>query len=221
MFFDINLVKLGFFCTINRKERMMRRILLSMLLVTGLTVGYCWAEGFDADLTVGNTSIEAGFHVKNDVTDGFWRAGGTVLHTDDDETEYKWLELDFTVGSQTLAPGLTCEVGLKGVMGDAEDKRDSGDVGAAAFAGRVGYVLPIPDMPDLIEVFGSVAYAPEILSFRDTEEYLAFQTGIGFHIVKNAMIVVKYNLYDVDMDSDGRKWDIDNSNLRFGLVMRF
>lgn len=192
-----------------------------MLLVAGLSVGYGWADGFDADLTVGNTSIEGGFHMKKDLTNGFWRAGGTALYTDDNDTDYKWIEGDFTVGSETLQPGLTCELGLKAVVGDAEDKRDSGDVGAAAFAGRVGYILPFQGMPIPIEVFGSVAYAPEILSFRDTKEYLAYQIGVGFRVVQNATIVLKYNMYDVDMESNGRKWDIDNSNYRFGLVMRF
>lgn len=199
----------------------MRRILLCMLLVVGLTAGYSQADGFDADLSVGNNSIEGGFHLRNDLKNGFWRAGGNVLYTDDNNTDYKWAEADFTVGSETLQPGLTCELGLKGVMGDAEDKNDSGDVGAMAFAGRVGYLLPIPNIPVPIEVFASFAYAPEIMAFRDTEQYLAFQTGVGFHIIQNAAIILKYNAYDVDMESNGRKWDISNSNIRIGLSMRF
>jgi len=199
----------------------MRKILLCMMVIAGLTAGHCWAEGYDADLTVGNTSIEGGFHFKKDLTNGFWRAGATALYTDDNDTDYKWAELDFTVGSETMQPGLTCEVGLKGVVGNAEDNGVSGDVGAMAFAGRVGYVFPQGGMPVPIEVFAGIAYAPEIMSFRDTEKYLAYQIGIGVRIVPNASIVLKYNAYDVDMDSEGRKWDIDNSNIRFGLVMRF
>ena len=199
----------------------MRKVLLCMMVLAAIMAGPCWADGFDADLTVGNTSIEGGFHLKRDLANGFWRTGGTVLYTDDNDTDYKWAELDFNVGSETLQPGLTCEVGLKGIVGNAEDTRSSGDVGAMAFAGRVGYVFPQRGMPVPIEVFAGIAYAPEILSFRDTEEYLAYQIGIGVRIVPNASIVLKYNAYDVDMDSDGRKWDIDNSNIRFGLVMRF
>ena len=192
-----------------------------MMALAGLAIGPCWADGYDADLTVGNTSIEGGFHLKKDLANGFWRAGGTALYTDDDDTDYKWLELDFTVGSETMQPGLTCEVGLKGVAGDGEDNGFDGDIGAMAFAGRVGYVFPQRGMPVPVEVFTGIAYAPEILSFRDAEQYLAYHIGIGVRIVQNASIVLKYNAYDVDMDSEGRKWDIDNSNFRFGLVMRF
>jgi hypothetical protein len=199
----------------------MRKVLLCMIVLAGLAIGPCWADGYDVDLTVGNTSIEGGFHLKNDLANGFWRAGGTALYTDDSDTDYKWLELDFTVGSETMQPGLTCEVGLKGVAGDGEDKGLNGDIGAMAFAGRVGYVFPQRGMPVPVEVFAGIAYAPEILSFRDTEQYLAYHIGIGVRIVQNASIVLKYNAYDVDMDSEGRKWDIDNSNFRFGLVMRF
>jgi hypothetical protein len=199
----------------------MRKVLLFMMVLAGLAIGPCWADGYDADLTVGNTSIEGGFHLKKDLANGFWRAGGTVLYTDDSDTDYKWLELDFTVGSETMQPGLTCEVGLKGVAGDGEDNGLDGDIGAMAFAGRVGYIFPQRGMPVPVEVFAGIAYAPEILSFRDTEQYLAYHIGIGVRIVQNASIVLKYNAYDVDMDSEGRKWDIDNSNFRFGLVMRF
>jgi hypothetical protein len=199
----------------------MRKVLLFMMVLAGLAIGPCWADGYDADLTVGNTSIEGGFHLKKDLANGFWRTGGTVLYTDDSDTDYKWLELDFTVGSETMQPGLTCEVGLKGVAGDGEDNGLDGDIGAMAFAGRVGYIFPQRGMPVPVEVFAGIAYAPEILSFRDTEQYLAYHIGIGVRIVQNASIVLKYNAYDVDMDSEGRKWDIDNSNFRFGLVMRF
>jgi len=199
----------------------MRKVLLCMMVIAGLVAGPCWADGYDADLTVGNTSIEGGFHLKKDLDNGFWRAGGTALYTDDNDTDYKWLELDFTVGSETMQPGLTCEVGLKGVGGDGEDNGLEGDIGVLAFAGRVGYVFPQHGMPVPVEVFAGIAYAPEILSFRDSEQYLAYQIGVGVRIVQNASIVLKYNAYDVDMNSEGRDWDINNSNIRFGLVMRF
>ncbi len=199
----------------------MRKILLFPMVLLWLTAGVCWASGFDADLTVGSASIEGGFHIKNDLGNGFWRAGGSALYTDDDNTEYRWLELDFTVGSETMVPGLTAEVGIKGVFGEAEDYGFSGDVGAAAFAGRIGYVFPQRSMPVPIEVFAGLAYAPEIMSFRDTEEYLAYFIGVGVRIVQNASIILKYNAYDVDMEQGPGNWDLDDSQFRLGLVMRF
>jgi len=199
----------------------MRKILLFPMILLWLTANVCWASGFDADLTVGSASIEGGLHLKNDLANGFWRAGGTALYTDDDDTEYKWLELDFTVGSETMVPGMTAEVGLKGVVGDAEEHGISGDVGAVAFAGRVGYVFPQRNMPVPIEVFAGLAYAPEIMSFQDTEAYLAYFLGVGVRIVQNASIVLKYNTYDVDFEQGTRKWNVDDSQFRLGLVMRF
>lgn len=199
----------------------MRKIPLFLMVCLWLSASACWASGYDADLTVGGASIEGGFHLKNDLANGFWRAGGSVLYTDDDNTEYKWVELDFTVGSETMQPGLTAEVGLKGVFGEAEDYGVSGDVGAMAFAGRVGYVFGQRSMPVPIEVFAGLAYAPEIMSFRDTEKYLAYFTGVGVRIVPNASIVLKYNAYDVDMERGPGPWNLDDSQFRLGLVMRF
>jgi hypothetical protein len=199
----------------------MKKILLLLLIVSGFAVGSSLAAGLDADLTVGSDSIEGGMHYKKAVTNGFWRAGGSALYTDDDDMEYKWLEVDFTVGSETLAPGMTCEVGVKGVFGDAEDNGFSGDVGAAAFAGRISYLFPRQNTPVPVEVFSGFAYAPEIMSFRDTEEYLAFHIGVGVRIVQNASIILKYNSYDVDLETRSTPWELDDSNIRLGLVMRF
>jgi hypothetical protein len=199
----------------------MKKILLLLIIVSAFAVGSCLAAGYDADLTVGSDSIEGGMHYMKDLANGFWRAGGSALYTDDDDMEYKWLELDFTVGSETLAPGLTCDVGLKAVAGDAEDRGYSGDVGAAAFVGRIGYLFPRQNTPVPVEVFSGFAYAPEIMSFRDTEEYLAFYIGVGVRIVQNASIILKYNSYDVDLETNNIPWELDDSNIRLGLVMRF
>lgn len=200
---------------------MQKILVFVMVMIVGLSISPCWAAGYEADLTVGTTSIDGGFHVKRDLVNGFWRAGGSALYTDDDRTEYKWLELDFTVGSETLAPGMSCEVGVKGLFGDAKDNGLSGDVGATAFAGRIGYVFPQSGMPVPIEVFAGLAYAPEIMSFRHTEKYLAYHIGVGVRIVPNASIVLKYNAYDLDLKPGTRTWNLDDDNIRVGLVMRF
>jgi hypothetical protein len=199
----------------------MKKILLLLIIISSFTVGTGLAAGLDAELTVGSDSIEGGLHYKKDMANGFWRAGGSGLYTDDDDTEYKWLEMDFTVGSETLAPGLTCEVGIKGVLGEAEDDGFSGDVGAAAFAANINYLFPRQSTPVPVEVFSGFAYAPEIMSFRDTEEFLAFHIGVGFRIVQNASIILKYNSYNVDLETRSIPWELDDSNVRLGLVMRF
>ena len=199
----------------------MKKILLLVMILCGFMAGSGLAAGLDADLTVGSDSIEGGLHLQRDIANGFWRAGGSALYTDDDDTEYKWFEGDFAVGSETMVPGMTCDVGVKGVVGEAEDGRFSGDVGAIAFAGRIGYLFPRQNTPVPIEVFAGLAYAPEIMSFRDTEEYLAFHIGVGVRIVQNASIILKYNSYDVDLETRNIPWELDDSNIRLGLVMRF
>ena len=201
---------------------MMKKMVLYCLALGLLFFETGWAKGFEAELSVGNTSIDGGVHFKNEIAGGgFWKAGSSVIYTDDDETEYKWAELDFRVGSDTWQPGLTTEVGLKTIFGDAEDNGYSGDVGALAFSGRIGYVFPTTMLPLPLEVFGSLSYAPEILSFRDTDDYMAYEIGAGVRIVQNASIILKYVAYDMDMETGTRGWNFDDDALRIGLVMRF
>jgi YfaZ precursor len=200
---------------------MMKKVGIFMMVGILSWAGACWAEGYEAGLAVGNTSIDAGLHYQRDMANGFWKAGGSALYTDDDNTDYKWVELDFTVGSNALQTGLSCEVGLKGIVGQAEDVGLSGDVGALAFSTQASYLIPARAIPVPLEVFGGISYAPEILSFKDTQSYLAYHLGIGVRIVPNASIILKYVNYDVDMESGRRQWDLDDSVIRLGLVMRF
>jgi hypothetical protein len=200
---------------------MMKKALLCILILGVCMITNSWADGYETELTAGNTSIQAGIHYKKELANGFWKAGAAGLYTDDDDTEYQWLELDFSVGSDTLKPGLTAEVGIKGIIGDAEENRFSGDVGALAFSGQVGYVFSPNNIPTPLEVFAGLTYAPEIMSFRDTEDFLAYYFGIGVRIVQNASIILKYSAYDVDMEAGPGEWDLDENAIRLGLVMRF
>ena len=199
----------------------MKKVMLLAIVLVLCMASASWANSYEADLSAGNTSIQGGLHFKRNVSNGFWKAGASGLYTDDDETEYKWATLDFMVGSDTLRPGLSCEVGVKTILGDAEDNHYSGDVGALAFAGQVSYVFPTGNIRMPFEVFGGITYAPEIMSFRDTERYLDYFFGFGVHIVQNASVFCKFTAYDIDMEKGPGSWDLDHNAIRIGLMMHF
>jgi hypothetical protein len=112
-------------------------------------------------------------------------------------------------------------VGFNGLLGDAEDNGYSADVGALAFNGYVGYLFPKRVMPIPFEVFGGLTYSPEVLSFRDTENYLSYRLGGGLRIIPNATVSLEYVNYDMDMDAGPGDWNLDDDVIRLGLAMRF
>jgi len=200
---------------------MIRKILVLILTIGFSAAGLCRADGWEANLNAGTTSVYGGLHYKKDLNNGYLKSGISGLYTDDDNTEYKWAEAKITVGSENVSSGLNLEAGFAGIFGDAEDQGFSGDVGAVAFTGYACYLFPRRVMPVPLEVFGGLTYAPEVLAFRDTETYLSYRLGIGARVVSNASVFVEYQHYDVDMEAGPGSWNLDDDVVRLGLTMRF
>lgn len=200
---------------------MVRKAILLLMMCIFAVSGMGRADGWEANLNAGDTSAIGGLHYKRDLGNGYMKVGGSGIYTDDDNMEYKWAELNFAVGRENISPGLTCDVGFKGIVGDAEENRFSGDVGALAFTGYIGYLFPREIMPIPLEPFCRLSYAPEVLSFRDTEEFFSYNLGIGIQIIQYASVILEYSAVDVDMESSPGPWTLDDDVIRLGLVLRF
>jgi hypothetical protein len=199
---------------------MIRKLLLAaMLLLT--THAFCAAQSLELDLTAGATSVSGGVHYKSYLESGYVRMGASGVYTDDDDTEYKWGSLNLMVGNDTLVSGLSCDVGLRGIFGSADDGSVSGDIDALGFTGTVGYLFPRDMIPVPIEIFGGLTWAPEPLTFMDTKNYLELNAGVGFRIIQNASIVGTYTRYRVEMESGPGDWTLSDDVFRAGLVMHF
>ena len=187
---------------------------IALFIITGTT----WAQSWDIHLSAGSDSATGGVHYRQFVETGFIKVGGTALHfTDDDDVSCQTVTFDFFVGSDTLNPGLTLEVGLRGILGSLEDENHKGDLGGVAFAGNVEYFFSPTSFPLPVEIFGGLTYGPESLSFQDYESYMEFTMGTGVRIGRSASVRLSYTTYNIDMDN----WSVDSNGLRLGLVMRF
>ncbi|RJQ78750.1 MAG: hypothetical protein C4519_11835 [Desulfobacteraceae bacterium] len=196
-----------------------KRLGLTLLLV--LMSGLCWADTWELDLSAGTSHISGGIHYKSFLDTGYLKVGGTGVVTDDDDTEYKWGSLDVTAGSDTLRPGLNIDIGLRGLLGKAEEPGVSGDVGAVGFTTAAGYLFPSDVFPIPLEIFGSLTWAPRPLSFRDTENIFEINLGIGLRLIKNASIIASYSYYHLEMESDTADWSINDDVFKAGLMLRF
>lgn len=199
---------------------MMKKLFVGLAVWMAMT-GVSMAQSFEFQLDAGSKSLSAGAHYRTYVAQGFVKGGIIGVYTDDDETEYQWGGLRLVAGNDTLVPGLTCEVGLVALFGDAEDRRHEGDVGALAFEVQGRYVFSERVFPIPIELFSSIRYAPDLLSFRDTDSYGEFNLGVGVELIKNASVVATYTKYQVDFEEGPGSWDLDEDVLRAGIVLRF
>ena len=181
----------------------------------------CSAEEWEIDLSAGSKSVTAGVHDKSYLDSGYLRIGGSGLYSDDDELEYKWVSLDLMVGSDTLSPGLFCEVGLRGIGGTVDEVPRSGDVGLIGFAFSAGYLFAKETTIIPLEVFSNLTWSPDPLAFLDTEEFLEFNLGLGVRIIKNASVIATYSNYHVQMNSGQDDWISSDDAFRLGVVLRF
>jgi len=200
----------------------MKKTALIIFLANLFIYSHCWADEHVGTLTVGSGSVRGDFQIVRDMGDGFWKFGVSGLYAEDNDTEYKWGEVGFMVGSDLLHPGLTCEVGLKGLIGEAEDYGLSGDVGAVAFSGRASYDFAQQmTISGSFEVFIGLDYANDILSFLDTDDYFAFHTGVDIPLFEHAAVILEYSVYDMDMTSGPGRWELDDELFRIGLSVSF
>jgi hypothetical protein len=125
------------------------------------------------------------------------------------------------VGSDTLSPGLFCEVGLRGIGGAVDEEPDSGDVGLIGFAFAAGYLFPKEVTMIPLEVFSSLTWSPDPLAFLDSEAFLEFNLGVGLRIIKNASVIATYSNYHVEMKSGQEDWTLNDDAFRLGVVLRF
>ena len=201
-------------------KMMMKKLCVILLILMALT-GICLAESFEFQLDAGSKSLYGGAHYRTDLVQGFVKFGITGLYADDDDTKYKWGGVRAAVGNDTMVEGLSCEVGIIGLYGDAEDRNHSGDVGALAFAIQGKYLFPERILPIPIEVISSINYSPELMSVADTKSYTEFNLGLGVQVIQNASVILTYTKYQVEMEEGPGDWELDEDVLRGGIVLRF
>ncbi len=206
---------------LNTEDNEMARRLAVALVVVFFTSGMALADVWEVGLSAGSKSVLASIHHKSYTPNGYYRVGGSGVYVDDDPKEYRWGSLDITVGSDILQPGLSVDVGLRGIYGSAEDGMLDGDLGALAFTGGVGYIFPPRAMPIPLEFFGNISYAPSALSFIDADDFLEFSLGAGVRVISNASIFLSYTGYRVSMTSGPGDWTLRDDMFRIGILLRF
>lgn len=198
---------------------MRKSVLLAMICWIGMSA-VSWAQSWEIDLSAGSESATGGIHYRHFVDTGFIKLGATGLYNSDDDATLRLGSLDFLAGSDTLSPGLTIEIGLKGIFGNCEKNQDSGNIGNVGFAGNIEYFFTPKFSPLPIEAFGMITWAPEALSFQDARDYFEFTLGAGVRIGRYASVRLSYSIYNLEMKNEP-DWDLSTNSFRLGLVLRF
>ena len=191
-------------------------------LITLISLGStAYGKSYRAELNAGSSSVDGSFDAKYFIANGYTKVGLHGIYVDKDSKNYKLGDVKLMVGSETLYPGLQCELGFKGIYGTTETDDHGGDIGALAFAGRVAFVTPEKISPIPIELWTELTGTPSPLSFIDLENYFDFRVGIGVYVVESARISVSYRYYQLNMAEGGDSWTLDDDMFMLGLAIEF
>ncbi len=178
------------------------------------------ADGNQLTLQAGSQYINGSFYHQKYLATGYLKFGFSGTYADYDSKQYSLGTISLAVGNDALAPGLTCELGLKGIGGKVEKYSTKSDVGNVAFTLGVGYMLPRRIVPLALEMRGNLEWAPEILSTLDSEGYWAYGLGLGFFLVDNAALVLSFKHYEFDLD-EPYSWEFSDDIVSLGIELHF
>ena len=200
----------------------MKKTILSVLMMLfAFSISQCvYGQSWRAELHAGESAVYAGLDYKGYLSSGYYRLGGDIIYNDHDEEEYRLLDGRFTVGSDALAQGLQCELGLKLLIGEVENNHHDGDVTAIAFLGRAAYFLPGNALPIPVRFSASLAGAPSPLAMIDLDSYSELTLDASFFVVENAALVLGYHSYHFKMD-DSDDWKTSDDTITIGIELNF
>jgi hypothetical protein len=171
-------------------------ILVTMILAPATTL----AVDASVELNVNDSDFEAKLDVLVNPGGPPLTVGGGFLYSDDDDF---WLSnVNIAIKDEVGAPGLNLGLGFKGVFGETDAKPDDFTTLALAFQFLAEYDFRESGANLPISITASLAWAPEILSFSDTEDYFEFYTAVYIHINYWASIFVGYRDIEIEYDDD-------------------
>lgn len=198
----------------------MKRIIGSIVFIIIITSGISFANPYHLQINASHSGLEARFDAMRAIDQGTLTTGIGFVY-EDNHDEYKIADVKLTLGDEILTPGLKCNLGFKGLLGEVEKDHKDGDLMALGFLLSAAYEIPKTVSPIPLEVSASVCTAPDPLCFRDSERYLETRASVGLYVVENGAIVLEYRYIKVRIDDNPKDWDMSDSAVSFGFRLGF
>jgi len=174
-------------------------ILVTMIIAPTTTL----AADASVELNVNDDDVEARLDVLINPGGAPLTVGGGFLYSDDNDGADIWLtNVSIAIKDEVGTPGLNLGLGFKGVFGETDTDFDDFTTGALAFQFLSEFDFRESGANLPISITASLAWAPEILSFSDTEDYFEFYTAVYIHVNYWASIFVGYRDIEIEYDHD-------------------
>lgn len=179
----------------------------------------CAANSIRLELYANSEDIIVGVGSESLISETTLNFGAEGVFSGED---YRFGNAYFTLKNEVFKPALTLGLGLKGVLGNAEDDDDETfDLAAAGFVllGEYDFRKVYYNFPIVIQA--DVTYAPDPMTAADTEGYNEFNLRLKGYIVKAAALVLGYKNIFVDFEKDEDDYELRDDIVYFGIEFSF
>ncbi len=195
-----------------------KKIIFQVVLMIFIFTGFSHARTTRIELNVNSDDVEGKVSSDYSLDEATLTAGIGATYIQDNFT---LANVGLGLSDNLFSPALSLGLGFNGVIGKAEKGRNEYDLGVLGFTifGEYDFREITSYIPLSITV--SLTAAPDPLCFMDTQEYLEFNAGICFYIVRSSAIYVGYKKIKAEFEEGNSTVKKSDDFCFFGFRLTF
>jgi hypothetical protein len=199
-------------------QKTMKLIYVLMVFSIVMATSTVAARSYRLEMYVNGSDILLGLESEAPVEEAILNIGGGFIFSGED---YTIGDLHFSLKGEAFIPALTLGLGLKGVLGEAEDGKDDYDLAGLGFVvlGEYDFRKVYYNFPIVVQ--SDVTFAPTTLAFGDTDDYTEFDLRLKGYIVQSAALVLGYKKIIINFDQGSDDYKLSDDILYFGFEFWF
>ena len=199
-------------------QKTMKLIYVIMVLSIAMAVSPAFARSYRFEMYANSSDVILGLESEAPIEEAVLNIGGGFIFSGED---YTIGDLHFALKSEAFMPAMTLGLGLKGVLGTAEDGNDDYDLAGLGFVvlGEYDFRKVYYNFPLVVQ--SDIAFAPNPMTSGDTDDYTEFNLRLKGYIVQSAALIIGYKKIVINFDKGSDDYKLSDNMIYFGFEFAF
>lgn len=196
----------------------MKLIYVIMVLSIAMAASPAFARSYRFEMYANSSDVILGLESEAPIEEAVLNIGGGFIFSGED---YTIGDLHFALKSEAFMPAMTLGLGLKAVLGTAEDGNDDYDLAGLGFVvlGEYDFRKVYYNFPLVVQ--SDIAFAPNPMTSGDTDDYTEFNLRLKGYIVQSAALIIGYKKIIVNFDKGSDDYKLSDNMIYFGFEFAF